>query len=207
MRRMPWGVIKSTYTIPELKYKDLNASGAVPGNGTFTLLNGLTLGTSAVTRIGRQIVIKSIHMKFDITGAYFSVGPTLPSTMCRAMIIFDSQPNGTTPNVSDLLEDTTTGLQALASTALRYSGRFKILYDKRWVVNNNLAATTTATWSQIFDEVYLKVNLKCNYANTSNGDVTDIDTGALWLFLTSDSGATANNPDVLLYNRIRFVDN
>ena len=42
---------------------------------------------------------------------------------------------------------------------------------------------------------------------TNNGDITDIDTGALYLFLTHESGATANYPITQYYSRIRYVDN
>lgn len=207
IKRMPWGVIKKTYTVPELKYSDKAAFDTVPGSGAFALLNGLNLGTSSITRVGRNINIKSIHIKFEVEGAPFSGTPTTVTSVCRAMIVFDMQPNGATPLVGDLLENTTSGVQTTSSTAMRYGARFKILYDKRWVLNNQITASTSTTWSQIFDEIYLKVNLKCTYSNTNNGDITDIDSGALYLFLTSDSAAVANNPGLLYYSRIRYTDN
>ena len=168
---MPWSVIKATYTMPELKYNDEVATGSVPGAGTFILLNGLQLGTSATTRVGRQIMIKSIHIKFIHAGAQFSGTPTQPSSLVRAMIVYDAQPNGTTALASELLENATTGNQVTSSTALRYSQRFKILYDKRWVVNNMLTASISPTFAEVYDEVYMKVNLKCNYADTNNGNI------------------------------------
>lgn len=204
---MPWSVIKSTYTIPELKYKDVTATGTVVGTGQFILLNGLNLGTSASTRIGRQIVIKKIHMKYDPIGAFASQTPTFPMTYIRAMIIFDMQPNGVAPTASDLLEDSTTGNQAVSSTAMRYSSRFKILSDKRWVLNNQISATDSPTFHEKYDEVFMNCNLKVIYSNSNNGDESDIETGALWLFLTTDSINAANNPAMQFYNRIRWSDN
>lgn len=204
---MPWGVIKKTYTIPELKYTDVTAFGAVSGSGSFSLLNGLNLGTSAVTRVGRQIMMKSIHLKFDMNGSLFANTPTSAANMLRIMILYDAQPNGALPAASDLLENTTTGVQTISGTAMRYAQRFRILYDKRWILQHQLSSTTTGTFSSVFDEVYLKVNLKTIYANSNNGDITDIDTGALLLFITSDAAATANYPDLLFYSRVRYVDN
>jgi hypothetical protein len=204
---MPWGVIKSTYTVPELKYKDVSAAGTVTAAGAFILTNGLNLGTSAVTRVGRQIMMKSFHIKLVMAGAPFSSTPTSPSSLIRVMVVFDAQPNGTAPATSDLLEDASSGVGIVSSTALKYSGRFKILWDKRWVLVNSLTATTTADLTEQYDEKYMKINLKTIYANTNNGDITDIETGALWIFLTTESGTTANQPVLQYYFRIRYVDN
>lgn len=205
---MPWGVIKSTYTIPELKYKDVTAVGAAAGTGSFALLNGLQLGTSSVTRVGRNIMMKSLHIKFEVVGAPFGQAPVAAMTTVRCMIVYDAQPNGAAPAVSDLLEITTAGYQSVASTALRYAQRFKILMDKRWKVNNQLASATTGyTFSEIFDEHYMKMNLKTTYADTNNGTIADIDTGALYLFITSDADSAVDNGVLLFYSRLRFVDN
>jgi len=204
---MPWGVIKRTYTVPELKYVDTIASGSVSGAGAYSLLNGLNLGTSAITRVGRQIMMKSFHLKLLMSGATFAQTPTAPMSAVRIMVVYDLQPNGVTPAASDLLENATTGNQVVSSTALRYAGRFKILFDKRYNLNNQLAATTTTTFSEVFDEMYQKINLKTIYANTNNGDITDIDTGAMFLFLTTESGAAANDPIAQFYMRIRYTDN
>lgn len=204
---MPWGVIKQTYTVPELKYKDVTATGILSGAGSFALLNPLNVGTSSTTRIGRNITIKKLHIKFNIVGSAFSFTPTSPAQSVRAIVLFDMQPNGALPAASDILEDATTGVQVVSSTALKYGSRFKILMDKRWVVNNQLSASQAPANYECFDEQYLNLNLKCTYANTNNGDVTDIETGALLLFLTSDTGTAADQPALQFYNRIRFTDN
>lgn len=205
---MPWGLIKSTYTVPELKYKDTTAVGAASGSGSFALLNGLSLGTSAITRIGRVINMKSLHIKFEVVGAPFSQSPVAAMTTVRCMIIYDLQPNGSAPAVGDVLEVTTAGYQSVSSTALKYGSRFKILMDKRWKLNNQLAsATTSYTFSELFDEQYIKMNLKTQYANSNNGDITDIDTGSLYLFITSDADSAVDNGVLLFYARLRFTDN
>lgn len=204
---MPWGVIKQTYTIPELKYIDRTATGGVAGTGTLSLLNGLTQGTGNTNRIGRQVMMKSIHIKFEVAGSPFSATPVSPMSTVRAMIVYDCQPNGATPAVSDILETATIGFQTVSGTALRYSQRFKVLYDKRWKLNNQLTATSTTTYSEIYDEKYIKINLGTTYADTSTGTITDIDTGALFLLLTSDAGVAADNPVLLFYSRVRYTDN
>lgn len=206
-RRTSLGLIKSTYTIPEKKYADVASTGTVTSSGSVQLLNGLSLGTAVSNRIGRQIVIKGSHFKLAMTGSPNSATPTTPMVILRIMLLWDAQPNAALPSNTDILETVTAPYQTAASQAMKFATRFKILFDKRYCLNNQTTATSSQAFSTQFDENFTKLNLKTQYANSNNGDITDIETGALLFFAISDATATANNPVLTMYHRLRYVDN
>ena len=129
-RRVPGiGTIRRTYTIPEKKYIDQsNVAVAMDETPVLVLLNGLALGTSATTRVGQNICMKSFHLKFTIRGATYATttGNTI-SIMTRVMVVLDMQPNGTTPAGSDILEDTTAGIGIVSPIYMSNAMRFKVL--------------------------------------------------------------------------------
>lgn len=215
-RRIPGiGTIRRTYTIPELKYKDTSEVGTViDESGNITLLNALQLGTAATSRVGMRINMRSVHLKYLITGPTYATlnGSFAQFAHTRVMIILDLQPNGATPALSDILEDTTAGLGIVSPIYLANGARFKVLYDKRHVVtpNNIVAANnviqTTALMS-IYDEIYLKLSHEVQYSDSNNGDITDIKTGALFLVTLTSNATAGQQPGITSYTRLRFHDN
>lgn len=223
-RRIPGlGVIRRTYTIPELKYIDnSDIATAIDETGTITLLNGLLNGTSATTRVGMKINMRSVHLKYFITGPVYSSfnAANAFSQHVRIMLVLDLQPNGVTLSLSDLLEDTTTGIGVVSSLYMANSARFKVLYDKRQWVQPNVVipGSTTATQSysavvwtsankSVYDEIYLKLSHEVQYADSNNGDITDIKTGALFLIAVADNATAAQQPAITSYVRVRYHDN
>jgi len=215
-RRIPGiGTIRRTYTIPELKYKDTSDGGStIDESGNITLLNALALGTAATARVGMRINMRSVHLKYIITG------PTYTSTNsafaqyahARVMLVLDLQPNGATPTLSDILEDTTAGIGILSPIYLANGARFKVLYDKRHVVNAQTviaAANTTQNTMllSVYDEIYLKLSHEVQYSDSNNGDITDIKTGALFLVTLTSNASAGQQPGITSYARVRFHDN
>jgi len=208
-KRTPWGLIKQTYTVPEKKYNDENGAFSISDTGTIRLLNGLLLGTSATTRVGQKIMMKSVQIRFQITGPDAGNTPTLNSVWLRCMIVYDAQPNGQTFTFGDLLEDASTSNVAISPLSMANSSRFKILYNKVHTIQSQLATSVEVpTFSDMWDETYQKLNLETHYSNSNNGDIQDIRTGALFLaMICFTNGAAANQPGVTYYSRIRYYDN
>lgn len=214
-RRVPGlGTIKRTYTIPELKYIDhSDIATAVDESGNFTLINGLALGTAATARVGMRINMRSIHLKYIITAPVYNTINTafLNRTQVRVMLILDMQPNGATPALSDILEDTTAGIGIVSSLYMANAARFKVLYDKRHAVQASTVVSNTfvmvPTDSQIYDETYMKLSHEVHYADSNNGDITDIKTGALFLVTLSGTASVGQQPAITSYIRMRYHDN
>lgn len=195
--------------MPEKKYNDETGAFSISDSGTIRLLNGLFLGTSATTRIGQKIMIKSMQIKFQITGPDAGNTPTLNSIWLRLMVVYDDQTNGATPALSDIIEDASSSTVVLSPISMANSQRFRILYNKVCVVQSQLATSVEVpTFSDLWDETYQKLNLETHYSNSNAGDVTDIRKGGLFLVMVAFTNATsANQPGVTYYSRIRYTDN
>jgi len=206
--RTPTGrMMRMTYTLPEKKFIDNTAAAASVDTGTFYLLNGLSLGTSVLTRIGQKIVVKSIHVKVAVNGAPFAQTPTLPPNRVRVLLIWDNQPNTQTPTLGDILEDSTAGVGILSSQFTGYISRFRILWDERIDLGNLVANNAASDIITGYREKFLKTNLLVSYSDTNNGDIQDIITGAIFLVFVGASATAANYSQHQYYARIRFVDN
>lgn len=223
-RRIPGiGTIRKTYSIPELKYIDnSDAAAAIDESGTITLLNALSLGTGATQRVGMRITMRSLHLKYIVTGPVYSVanGANAYNQHVRIMLVLDLQPNGATLTLGDLIEDATTGIGIVSSLYMANAARFKVLYDKRMMVTPNVVVPGSTTVQQsysavinntpsksLYDEIYLKLSHEVQYADSNNGDITDIKTGALFLIAISDNATAAQQPLITSYVRVRYHDN
>lgn len=200
-------MIRMTYTMPEKKFKDTTAVTQLPDTGVINLLNGLSLGTSVTTRIGQKIVVKSIQLRINFTGAPFSQTPTVAASKARCMIVWDNQPNTQLPVLSDILENTTAGTGIVSPQFTGYISRFRILYDKVFNLTNLTAANAPTNIITDFEKWYLKTNLLVSYSDTNNGDINDIITGALLIVLVGPSATAANYPSAEYFVRLRYVDN
>lgn len=211
-KRTRIGLIKSTYTIPEKKYKDTTAFvNNVNESGTIVLLNGLLQGTSTTTRVGQKIKLKSVYLKMLAYGPTQAQQPTLPAIFLRTMIVWDAQPNGTTMVLSDLLEDTSAVPVTISPLNMANTARFKVFYDQTKMLQSQELGTAEIQGAPLvacYDQTFQKMDLEVSYANSNNGSIADIRTGALYLVFVAFTGSNAvNNADVTYYARIRYFDN
>jgi len=201
-RRLPgWGLIRRTYTIPELKYRDESASGvSIDESGISALFNGMEQGAANQRRIGQKIQMRSINFKYWIT----ATGTTVAS-MVRIMVVLDMQPNGAQATPADVLEDPAVNFNIVSSLQMANSARFRVLWDKRY----KIVGTSTIVTSEYlcFDETFQKLNHPVEYSDTSAGDITDIITGALFFLAFSTSATGANQPLITWWGRVRYHDN
>jgi len=211
-RTARWGTIKATYTIPEKKYIDQsNIAVAMDETPVVVLLNGLSLGTSATSRVGQNICMKSFHLKFTLRGpANTTTVGNVASVMTRVMVVLDLQPNGVLASGSDILEDTTPGIGIVSPIYMANAMRFKVLFDRRYEVQNNFTPTAGSQFNTInslrYDEIFEKMNHYVQYADSNNGDITDIKTGALLLVFMSETAIVGSQPAITHYTRVRYTD-
>jgi len=191
--RMPTG------TPGELKNLDVTftAAAAFP-LATLTgvvsaCLNGMATGSSAITRLGRRIIIKSIYVRATI----FKAATTTGEQVNRAMIVYDKQANATAPTGAQvLLVDSVVGVNDLGNAR-----RFVTLMDKVF--------TTSAVGGVQDDshiEFYKKCNLPVDYNVGTAGTVADIQSGSLHMISWNSGGLLTAAPAGQFTIRVRFID-
>lgn len=158
--------------------------------GQLLLLNGIAQGTTATSRIGRKIMMKSLLIRLAIAKSATQTG----EGAVRCMVVYDSQANATAPAVTDILQvDNISGVMNLNN-----ADRFKVVMDK--VFNFGAVDHTSVVYTK-----YKKIALETKFNNGSAGTVGDIQTGSMYL-LTHNIGITTAPPIGSFYVRIRFYD-
>lgn len=158
-----------------------------------TLLNALGQGTTAVTRLGRKVQLKSLYIRYSIALAPTSTG----GSPARILVVYDKQANGAAPLITDIL----LANDFHSPNNLNNSDRFITIFDEITEpvsVQNNYS---------ISGKLYKKLGLETVYKDTSAGDITDIATGSIYAFVANNSGIGVANGAVASYTRLRFLDN
>jgi len=189
----------------ELNFKDTSiASLSISTTPTLTLLNGMAQGTTASTRIGRRIGIKSIEWRFNCAT---STNTTWTSN--RYMLVLDKQANAAAPAFTDIYDS------ANPSTLRNISNmqRFQVLFDSQEfiMIGDNGGSGVSDYDCDILATAhrgYLKVNIPVQYNVGVAGTVGDIQTNALY-FVTIGNATTSitdvdTQPGAVV--RIRYSD-
>jgi len=165
-------------------------------------LNLLAEGTDYTNRISRKVHVVSVQIRATINS-----NGTVPCNV-REMCVYDMQPNGAVPAITDILDTGTVNTYALSAPLnLNNRDRFRVVWDKLHRLDDSYNAKNVN---------YYK---KCNYEtvfNAAGAGVATVTSGALWWFAVSDV-ATAGTPPTIIYTagavmaskgviRIRFVD-
>lgn len=171
----------------EVKYWDIEqASTTITSTAVFTSLSNPVLGSGAVNRIGDRITAKYITLKIE---AVYNL--TATSNVLR-VIIFNLK-SSATPNVNDILEQTST-IKVNSPYNKRPSYPFKILYDKRIAVN----AGGPQNW---VDDQSIKLNIPITFDSLGGGGRGD---SQLWMLQVSDEAT--NGPTTNWITRMGFTD-
>lgn len=189
------GFVPRMFSLGEWKYLDTDVGNAVNTTGAYSLINGLTLGNTANSRVGQKISIRSIELRYY----GFVTAGTGVDQIHRMSIIVDRQANGVTPTVgSHLTSNTPVGLRDLA-----YRSRYKTLFDRVWTMN---ASGEPGSFRNM--HVYLKFRrpIVVEYNTGNAGTVADITTNAIYFYRvgTQAAGGTAGSSNSTC--RIRFTD-
>jgi len=166
--------------------------------GTVTLLNGVATGTDFTNRIGRKVCWKSILMN----GVLTPTDATSNVSLARIMLVWDSQPNGALPAITDVLN----AAVPTAPMNLNNRDRFRVLLDKRFVLGPYNTTATQSVASNIIREhhMYKKINLETIFDGTTNA-IGDIQSGSLFL-LTIGNQTSPEGANWTASIRLRFTD-
>lgn len=180
--------LKSVVNV-ERKYLDSTFNTTVSTTENFQLLNGMTQGTSGITRTGQSIKIVSCFVRF-----YMTMNSAATTTQVRIFILKDSQPNAAVPTAANLLQDSTNILSPLL---IAFGRRFKIFYDRMIRLDTNKLNQEL--------KYYLRLRFHTEYGTGNTGTISDISKNSLYIMLVSDQAV--NLPTVQFWARVRFIDN
>jgi hypothetical protein len=144
-----------------------------------TCLNEVQQGAAFYNRIGTKISIKSIHFNCQ-----FYVNPTAIATSpmsVRYLIIYDRQPNGAYPAISDLLSTNDLGFTAAAfycGINMQNRERFTVLRDK--YIDMDAASGYNFSVNE-----YVKGRWESDYGNTA-ANIGEVKTGAILFVAFAD---------------------
>lgn len=188
-------------------------SKACNTTGTVTALFIPTLGSDMQNRIGRKTCIEKSYLRGFITLEAASdtlSGCASESQAARIMLVWDSQPNGATAAIADILKDPGNATQSQLN--MDYRDRFKVIWEKNFTfdpliipggaVNANIMNRTC-----YFFKKYKKLKLETIFNNTNGGTIADISSGALLLVTIGTVAAGADtNTNLFFSHRTRFSD-
>lgn len=137
----------------ELKYKDQASATNIGINSTTGLCYGIVSdtavgiprGTGPNERIGRKLTIKKLMIKGMLRNVN-SGDAAQAADVVRVIVFQDTQANGTLPALSNLLD----AGNILSFNDLENSGRFRVLKEKKFVLNAQAGAgwSTQASYTQ-----------------------------------------------------------
>ena len=159
---------------------------------TITVLNDVAQGTTAITRLGRKILMKSVLVQGTLTNS---------SGQGRILIVYDRQANGAAPAATDVLTSNT----IMAIQNLDNRDRFIILADIfPYAQDETLAAGNNGSGSGgiMAYKRYIKCNLETIYGGNA-GTIADINSGSLLMLTNCNGGTVAGESGIV---RVRFVD-
>lgn len=154
----------------EEKYIDTSPSITLPFAAdawAFFLVNPLSQGTTSITRIGAKVTFKSLLARLTLTR-----DPTETNGLVfRFVILYDRKPAGAAPTATTIWKADFINEPLNRANA----GRFAILYDKIFNINND---TFSYTWKIYLD---LKRVSKGDYGLGNAGTIADISKGSIYM--------------------------
>jgi len=159
------------------------------------LLNGVQTGSAFFNRVGSRIEMKNLQFN-GFLGPNTAATSTTPSNL-RLLIVYDRQPVGALPVISDILQDRnqvgTALTGGLSHINLDNRDRFTILRDMRWTVPTVTAGVVTGISIGVGDtwciNTFIKLKgLGTHYKSSSNPcTIADISTGALYACFVTET--------------------
>lgn len=181
----------------ELNFVDTAVSGTDSTTARLVLVNGLQQGTTASTRIGRRVTVKSVELKIRVTAGASGTASTV-----RYALVIDRQANAASPAFTDIYD------AALPESLRNISNkaRFQVVWDSGLInLIGTSAGTTEAARRSI--EFYKKIGVPVQYNAGTAGTIGDIQTNAMYFVSIGDVASGATAPTMVGQCRLRYADN
>lgn len=197
----------------EVKTIDTTNATSVGNYGTYyatndsisIITNLITLGAGYNQRVGNKIKIKSIRINAFVFPSDILNATKFMVTPVRFMVIYDRQCNGVTLSNAGFFEKPT---HTLGFQDPAYNDRYTVIMDHTetliWLSNYN-SPTDNST---IFFKRYKKFKKPLDTLfGASTGNMSDIQTGALFFVVFTESTSAANIFNVTYNIRVKYYDN
>lgn len=183
-----------------IEWKNIDTSfSAVPlqVSPTFTppvIVNNISQGTTAASRLGRRVLFKSMHYRFTVSGgAIDGGGGSSAFSQVRILVVYDRQTNSALPSTTEIVNTAT--IDGLIQ--LNESRRWVVLSDKVYAQESFVLAPLTMT-------CYEKMSLDTQY-NGPGGTIADVTLGGIYVLL-AHNGSYTTAPAIDGHFRLRFTD-
>lgn len=176
---------------PELKQFDTKANGTtVSSTGlVVSLLSGLPQGTGSANRVGNRVLIKALYMKLLM----FQPASNTGVNFGHWSIVLDKQPDGTTPSLATIYDNSFTSVPQLNVANLE---RFQVLAAGD--IEDALAAGVHL--GEYFSK-FIKTNIGTRFADATGEAITN------GIYFTVCTEAVIGNPIQVTYDiRTKFTD-
>lgn len=211
MPTAPYGFKGSYYrSSKELKFLDrtqaveddgvigVGSFANVSPTGTIHFISGVAQGTGESDRIGRDLWLKSVQLRFNIQLGVKSTAATseLIGNHIRVIVYSDKSQNGTANLVTDVLE--TANYSSL--TSMKNASRIWIHHDKLLSLSSNGDRSLSYT-------AYMKMNKKAVYGG-SDDKVGSMQTNGLHVLVISTTNEVGyDTPTAYSFGaRVRYTD-
>lgn len=190
---------------PEIKSVDINNTTTSVTTGAPNVLLPLNLvaqGQSYYNRIGSRVRGVSVECWGRVRN--LSTTTTVPF---RILCVWDKDPNGAPPSASAILLDTdaagTTATSAMSGRSPATTLRFKTLFDRYFVLQENVTANVASCFDFNF---WRKVNLISSQYSGTTATMASLSSGGIYLVLVGDITDVVNGVSVLWSSRYRYTD-
>lgn len=179
----------------EYKNHDVEVtSTSMDVDGSITALNYVNQGDGTESRDGSMFRLKSLEFRY-----LMSLHDSLSAPVsCRMIIFLDTDPDGSTPTLASLLDDTTN--PHISPRNLDSRSRYVIYKDVLVTLNPNGLERVTR---KIYKKLDLKVLITGGTASAANMKKN----GLYVCFLSSQTAGATYKPTYLFNSRVRYIDN
>lgn len=192
----------------EKKFHDVAETAAVgeSASPSIKILNAIPQGDTGESRDGDQAKLTDILIRADLQSHQSASTPT----RWRAMLFLDKQHDGTAPTVAELLQDASNDAYAqLSGLNMDNKMRFRIL--KTWDGILEVPGVGSRQIKRI--EFYHKFSdpkrkndngIRVRYSGTGS-TISDISSNPIYFYMFQTQ--STNQPTLVFYSRVRYVDN
>jgi len=164
--------------------------------GNIQLVATIPLGASVQERNGKVAQYKSFQVKGIMRN-----GTSADYNKCTWMLVYDRQPDGTLPAITDVLNT----VHSYAFLNDVNSARFKVLVrEDEVLVGDGVNFSTSKSCINV--DVYTKCNLPIKFKAVGDGTIADLAIGAVYLITVGDNAAGTAAAEFIGRVRTRFVD-
>lgn len=212
----------------EIKYLDRAYAGQVETGSvwnnagvdpaTTLCLNAPPEGTDLTERVGRKIWMRNLRIKGILALSAYDGTVEIGDQLVRLVVFLDKQTNKLSTATPNMVFDTSTGTTAppiLFPTSTANFGRFSVLYDKTFRLNQNSYASEDGTADKMGGAIIrpfkIKINLKnleVNFATTTGiGQISDIiDNSIRVAAMCYKANSDTRKPTLTYHSRLSFTD-